>query len=79
MSQALQEASCSDAGPSSGQIFLELLVTEVPNHAPHCAWLEPKSGHVDEALSKLESLRTLPRAVHVEPQLLRPRGWKRGT
>lgn len=57
---------------------LGLRVTEVPAHAPHCAWLEPKSGRVDEALAKVDSLRALPHAANVEPQLLRPRGWKRG-
>lgn len=57
---------------------LELVVAEVPAHAPHCAWLEPKSGRVDEALAKIDSLRALPQTAHAEPQLLRPRGWKRG-
>lgn len=52
---------------------LELVVDEVPAYAPHCAWLEPRSGHVDDALAKLESLRALPRAVNAEPQLLRPK------
>ncbi len=55
---------------------LDLRVVEIPAHAPHCAWLEPKSGRVDEALSRIESLRALPHAAHVEPQLLRPRAWK---
>lgn len=57
---------------------LELVVDEIPAHAPHCAWLEPKSGRVDEALSKIEMLRALPRTAHAEPQLLRPRSWKNG-
>jgi hypothetical protein len=55
---------------------LDFDIDDIPAHAPHCAWLEPKSGHVDDALCKLERLRALPRAAHVEPQLLRPRGWK---
>ena len=55
---------------------LDFRIDEVPAHAPHCAWLEPKSGRVDDALAKLDRLRALPRAAHVEPQLLRPRGWK---
>ncbi len=55
---------------------LDFDIGEVPAHAPHCAWLEPKSGHVDDALCKLERLRALPHAARVEPQLLRPRGWK---
>lgn len=58
---------------------LDMLIAEIPTHAPHCAWLEPKSGRVDEALSRIESLRALPHAAHAEPQLLRPRGWKRAT
>ena len=57
---------------------LDLFVAEIPAHAPHCAWLEPKSGRVDDALSRVASLRALPRAAHAEPQLLRPRSWKRG-
>jgi len=48
-------------------------VAEVPAYAPHCAWLEPASGRVDEALSQLDRLRALPHAAHAEPQLLRPR------
>jgi hypothetical protein len=51
-------------------------IDDVPAHARHCAWLEPKSGRVDDALSKLGRLRALPGAAHVEPQLLRPRSWK---
>ena len=51
-------------------------IDEVPIHAPHCAWLEPKSGRIDEALSKLDGLRALPLTANVEPQLLRPRSWK---
>jgi hypothetical protein len=58
---------------------LELIVDEVPAHAPHCAWLEPRSGRVDDALSKIEPLRALPRAANAEPQLLRPRAWKNAT
>ncbi len=56
---------------------LDFRIDDVPAHAPHCAWLEPKSGRVDDALGKLDRLRALPRAAHAEPQLLRPRGWKR--
>lgn len=55
---------------------LDFHIDDIPAYAPHCAWLEPESGRVDEALSKLDSLRALPRAAHAEPQLLRPRGWK---
>ncbi len=55
---------------------LDFSIDDVPPYAPHCAWLEPKSGRVVDALSKLSRLRALPRAAHVEPQLLRPRGWK---
>lgn len=51
-------------------------IDAVPAHAPHCAWLEPRSGRVEDALSKLVALRALPGAAHVEPQLLRPRSWK---
>lgn len=51
-------------------------IGDVPAHAPHCAWLEPQSGRVEDALSKLARLRALPGAAHVEPQVLRPRGWK---
>ena len=58
---------------------LDMFIAEIPAHAPHCAWLEPKSGRVDEALSRIESLRALPHAAHAEPQLLRPRAWKRAT
>jgi hypothetical protein len=58
---------------------LEFFVDEIPAHAPHCAWLEPKSGRIDEALSKIELLRALPHTAHAEPQLLRPRSWKDGT
>lgn len=55
---------------------LDFRIDEVPLHAPHCAWLEPKSERIDEALSKLDRLRALPLTAHVEPQLLRPRSWK---
>jgi len=55
---------------------LDLRVDEIPAYAPHSAWLEPKSGCVDDALSKLDILRALPRVANVEPQLLRPRSWK---
>ena len=55
---------------------LDFRIDEVPIYAPHCAWLEPKSERIDEALSKLDRLRALPSAAHVEPQLLRPRSWK---
>lgn len=51
-------------------------IDDVPAHAPNCAWLQPQSGRVEEALVKLAPLRALPGAAHVEPQLLRPRGWK---
>lgn len=57
---------------------LDFAIAEIPAYAPHSAWLEPVSGRVDEALSKLDRLRALPSAAHVEPQLLRPRGWKNG-
>ncbi len=55
---------------------LDFRIDEIPIHAPHCAWLEPRSGRVDEALSKLDRLRALPLTANVEPQLLRPRRWK---
>lgn len=55
---------------------LDLRVDEILAYAPHSAWLEPKSGRVDDALSKLDILRALPRVANVEPQLLRPRSWK---
>lgn len=55
---------------------LDFRIDDIPAHAPHCAWLEPKSGRVDDALSKLEMLRALPRVVNAEPQVLRPREWK---
>ena len=55
---------------------LDFAVADIPAYAPHSAWLEPASGRVDEALSKLDLLRALPRAAHVEPQLLRARAWK---
>ena len=57
---------------------LDFRIDEVPVHAPHCAWLEPKSGRVDEALFKLDRLRALPLTANVEPQLLRPRSWRSG-
>lgn len=53
-------------------------IDDIPAYAPHSAWLRPKSGHIDEALSKLDRLRALPGAARVEPQLLRPRSWKQG-
>ena len=52
---------------------LGFVLAEIPSYAPHCAWLEPASGRVDEALSKLGELRALPHVAHVDPQLLRPR------
>lgn len=52
---------------------LGFVVSEIPSYAPHCAWLAPASGRVDEALSKLASLRALPHVAHVDPELLRPR------
>ena len=55
---------------------LDFRIDEIVIHAPHCAWLEPKSGRIDEALSKLGQLRALPLTANVEPQLLRPRSWK---
>ena len=55
---------------------LDFHIDDIPAYAPNCAWLKPASGHVDEALSKLDMLRALPRVAHAEPQLLRPRGWK---
>jgi hypothetical protein len=58
---------------------LGFVIDDIPRHAPHCAWLIPKSGRVDDALSKLEGLRALPGAVRAQPQLLRPRGWKIGS
>lgn len=58
---------------------LDFSVTDILTYAPHSAWLKPASGRVDEALLKLDSLRALSRAVHVEPQLLRPRAWKNDT
>lgn len=51
-------------------------IDNVPAHAPNCAWLEPQSGRIEDALSRLAKLRALPGAAHVEPQLLRPRSWK---
>lgn len=58
---------------------LDFAVAEIPAYAPNSAWLEPTSGRIDEALSKLGALRALPHAAHVEPQLLRPRAWKGGS
>jgi len=55
---------------------LGFIIDDIPRHAPHCAWLIPKSGRVDDALSKLEGLRALPGAVRAQPQLLRPRSLK---
>lgn len=52
-------------------------IDDLPAYAPHSAWLRPKSGLVVDALSKLESLRALPGAARVEPQLLRPMGRKK--
>jgi hypothetical protein len=58
---------------------LGFIIDDIPRHAPHCAWLIPKSGRVDDALSKLDGLRALPGAVRAQPQLLRPRAWKIGS
>lgn len=55
---------------------LNFRIDDIPAHAPHCAWLEPESGRVDDSLSKLALLRALPRVVNAEPQVLRPRIWK---
>ena len=52
-------------------------IDATPAYAPHTAWLRPKSGRVVDALSKLESLRALPGAARVEPQLLRPMSRKK--
>ena len=52
-------------------------IDATPAYAPHSAWLRPKSGRVVDALSKLESLRALPGAARVEPQLLRPMSRKK--
>ena len=52
-------------------------IDATPAYAPHSAWLRPKSGRVADALSKLESLRALPGAARVEPQLLRPMSRKK--
>ena len=53
-------------------------IDDIPSHAPHSAWLEPESGGVGDSLSKLASLRALPRVVNAEPQVLRPRERKPG-
>ena len=58
---------------------LEYHIDDIPAYAPYCAWLEPDSGRIDEALANLDMLRALPRVAHAEPQLLRPRGWKSAT
>jgi hypothetical protein len=55
---------------------LGFVIDNVPAHAPHCAWLEPRSGRVDDALANLARLRAIPGAAHAEPQLLRPRSRK---
>lgn len=51
-------------------------IVDTPAYAPHSAWLAPRSGRVVDALSKLDALRALPGAERVEPQILRPKGWK---
>ena len=71
----LEENTTVDAVRASIEA-LDFRIDDIPAHAPHCAWLEPKSGRVDDALSKLEMLRALPRVVNAEPQVLRPREWK---
>ena len=52
-------------------------IAEALSYAPNCAWLEPASGRIDEALGKLDALRRLPAVANAEPQLLRTRAWKR--
>ena len=52
-------------------------IDATPAYAPHTAWLRPKSGRIVDALSKLDSLRALPGAARVEPQLLRPMSRKK--
>ena len=39
-------------------------------YAPHCAWVEPRSRRVGDALANFEKLRHIPEVEGVEPQLL---------
>ena len=71
----LQEQTTIDARRDDIDV-LGFIIDDIPRHAPHCAWLIPKSGRVDDALSKLDALRALPGAVRAQPQLLRSRAWK---
>jgi len=51
-------------------------IADVPQYAPHAAWLRAASGSVRDALRGLDRLLALPELRAVEPQLLGERRWR---
>jgi hypothetical protein len=45
-------------------------VGDIPDHAPHTAWLTPVSGDIGAALFALPALQALPHVESAEPQML---------
>jgi len=52
------------------------VIQQVPEFAPHAAWVEARSGNIADALLHLSALQALPDMENVEPQVLSPRSAK---
>ena len=50
---------------------LGLVTEDIPDYAPHCAWLAPRTGRVADGLKAAATLATQSAVESVEPQLLR--------
>jgi hypothetical protein len=48
-------------------------IAEVPEYAPHAAWLEPTAGDIAAALAALPALKRIAGVESVEPELLQRR------
>ena len=49
------------------------VIQQVPEFAPHAAWVEALSGDIADGLRSLSALQALPGVENVEPQILSPR------
>jgi hypothetical protein len=45
-------------------------IVQIPEYAPHAAWVRARSGEIAEALAGLSTLAELPDVENVEPQML---------
>jgi hypothetical protein len=69
--EAIPTASRQDAIQTAGY-----KIVEIPEYAPHTAWVRSRSGKVAEALEGLSRLSAIADVEHIEPQMLTQRQFK---